>query len=468
MARPTKNLILIVGILVVGAVLGFAVRPAGLPPKAWQMLLIGVSAALLWMTEAVPLGITSLMVILAVAVLDILPLREGLSLIFHPVSAIVFAGFCLATSLQKYGLDRRLSLALLLKMGERTDRVVLGMMLATAILSTMISNTASTAVMLVIALGILRTAGSKGSNRNLGRAMMLGIPFAASIGGMGTPAGTPGNAITIALLRDITGITVSFLDWAILALPVMVALLPVAWRLLIAVYPPEVRRLDLSECREGLRAMGPLGPEERRVAAVFALTVVLWAAEPFFKAPTDWTSLVALLAAILLSLPRLGVLDWQDIHEHTGWSIFLLVGGGLAMGNGLVKTGAVAYLATQVTAQVAGWPGWVVLTLVSAATALAIVIFCTISGTATTLVPLAVGVALAANWDPRTFAMVAGLSASFAFLLPANAAPNALAYGTGMFTSLEMLRAGILLMLLSVIVVSLVANLIWPLLAGLI
>ena len=466
MPKANRDLGRLLAIITIVFALGLLVKPAGLPPAAWRMLLVGVGAAAMWMTEVVPLAITSVIVILATALLGILPLRQGLSLVFHPVSAIVFAGFCLATALQKYGLDRRLSLSLLLKMGERTDRVVLGMMLATVLMSTMISNTAATAVMIVIALGVLRTAGVKPPDSNLGRAMLLGIPFAASIGGMGTPAGTPGNAITIALLRDMSGISISFLDWSILAIPVVLAILPVAWRLLIWFYPPEIKRLDLSDCRATLREMGRLGPEERRVAAIFGLTVLLWASEPFFAVPADWTSLVGLLAVILLSLPRLGVLEWGDVHKNTGWHIFLLIGGGLAMGTGLVRTGAVGWLAEALTAYVAAWPGWIVLALISAVTALAIVVFCTISGTATTLVPLAIGLAATANWDPRTFAMVAGLSASFAFLLPANAAPNAIAYGTGYFRSLEMFRAGIVLMMLAVVLISLVANLIWPLLGA--
>jgi sodium-dependent dicarboxylate transporter 2/3/5 len=186
--------------------------------------------------------------------------------------------------------------------------------------------------------------------------------------------------------------------------------------------------------------------------------------EPFLPVPKDWTSLVGLLAVILLSLPYVGVLQWKDIHQNTGWNIFLLIGGGLALGKGLTKTGAIAWLAKLLTAYVAGWPAWVVLCLVSAATALAIIVFCTISGTATTLVPLAIGIAVASGWDPKVLAMVAGLSASFAFLLPANAAPNALAYGAGYFKSMEMFRAGIALMLLSILAIGLVANLIWPLL----
>ncbi len=463
MPKDLRQLVFIIGLLASLTLLGMAVSPAGLPAQAWHMLLIGIGAAALWMSEAVPIAITSVFVILATGVFGILPLRDGLSLVFDPVSAIVFAGFCLAAALQKYGLDRRLSLALLIRMGERTDRVIFGMMIATALLSTMISNTAATAVMMVIAISVLRTANSRAGESNLGRAMLLGIPFAASIGGMGTPAGTPGNVITLALLREMTGISITFLGWMVLALPVMVVLLPIAWRLLVMLYPPELKRMDLTECRRMLREMGGLGPHERRVAAIFGLTIVLWMSEPFLPVPKDWTSLVGLLAVVLLSLPHLGVLEWKDIHENTGWNIFLLIGGGLALGKGLTKTGAVAWLAEILTSYVAGWPGWLVLALVSAATAVAIVVFCTISGTATTLVPLAIGLAMTAGWSPRTFAMVAGLSASFAFLLPANAAPNALAYGSGYFKSMEMFRSGIILMLLSIMAVSLVANLVWPL-----
>lgn len=258
------------------------------------MLLVGVAAAVLWMSEAVPLAITSLVVILVVSGLSIMPLQESLSLVFHPVSAIVLAGFCIATALQKYGLDRRLSLGLLVRMGERTDRVILGMMVSTALLSTVISNTAATAIMVAVGISILRTAGARPGQSNLGRAMLLGIPFAASIGGMGTPAGTPGNAITIALLRDMTGISLSFVTWTLLALPVIFALLPIAWRLLIAVYPPEFERLDLSECRTALREMGGFSPGEKRVAAIAALAIVLWGLEPVLRVSPDWTSLVGL------------------------------------------------------------------------------------------------------------------------------------------------------------------------------
>lgn len=134
------------------------------------------------------------------------------------------------------------------------------------------------------------------------------------------------------------------------------------------------------------------------------------------------------------------------------------------MGTGLLRTGAVMSVAGMVTPLVAGWPEWALVVSVSLATALAIVVFCTISGTVTTLVPLAVGLALAAGKGPGTLAMVAALSASFAFLLPANSAPNALAYGTGYFRSLEMLRAGIMLIVLSIVVVVLIADLLWPVL----
>jgi len=459
----SRQFAVVIATVTIAGVLGWTVTPAGLSDQAWHMLLVGLGAAVLWMSEAIPLAITSLVVLLAVSCLDIMPLEESLGLIFHPVSAIVLAGFCLAAGLQKHGLDRRMSLGLLLYMGERTDRVILSLMSATALLSMLISNTAATAIMVAIGIGILRTAGARPGESNLGRAMLIGIPFAASIGGMGTPAGTPGNVIAIALLRDMTGYSMSFVTWAMLALPVVAATLPIAWRLLVAVFPPELGRLDLTECRRNLRDMGPLTSGEKRVAAICGLTAALWALEPLLPVSSSWTSQVGLFAVVILSLPCVGVLEWRDIHENTGWNVFLLVGGGLAMGNGLLRTGAVTALAQAITPHLAVFPVWTMAILISLVTALAIMVFCTISGTVTTLVPLAIGLALTLGRGAQTIAMVVALSASFAFLLPANSAPNALAYGRGYFRSVEMFRAGAILIFVSVATVALIAIVLWPL-----
>ena len=463
MEFPRQHRIYIL-LLAVLFLLGSLATPVGLPEPAWHMLLVAMAAGLLWMSELLPMGITSLVVIFILSVLDILPLREGLALIFHPVSAIVFAGFCLAASLQKYGLDRRLSLSLILRMGKGASRTVLGMMVATALLSMIISNSASTAIMVAMAMGLLKTAGAVPGQSQLGRVLLLGIPFAANIGGMGTPVGTPGNAITLALLSDLAGIELSFLAWMAYALPIVALLVPLAWRVLLMVYPPEERGLDLEQCRQELQKLGPMGPGEKKVAVIVLFITLLWAGEPFLAQVPDWTAMVALLAVIILATPGLGVLTWKEIHQHTGWHIFLLVGGGLALGTGLVKTGAVSLVVGQVTPYLTRLPYTLVLGMVSLLTATAILFFCTISGTATTFVPLALGLALAMDWPPALFALAAGLSSSFAFLLPANSAPNALAYGAGYFRPVEMFKAGALLMAVGVAVIVLTAALWWPVL----
>ena len=454
-------------ILAVLLFMGLLATPASLPQPAWHMLLVAMGAGLLWMSELLPMGITSLVVIFTLSILDILPLREGLALVFHPVSAIVFAGFCLAAALQKYGLDRRLSLSLIIRMGQGASRTVLGMMIATALLSMIISNSASTAIMVAMAIGLLKTAGAVPGQSQLGRVLLLGIPFAANIGGMGTPVGTPGNAITLALLRDLTAIELSFLAWMAYAVPVVIVLVPLAWRLLLWVYPPEARGLDLEQCRRELNELGPMGYEEKKVALIVLVITLLWAGEPFLAQVPDWTATVALLGVIILATPGLGVLTWKEIHQHTGWHIFLLVGGGLALGTGLVTTGAVELLVGQATPYLTQLPYTLILGMVSALTAMAILFFCTISGTATTFVPLALGLALAMDWPPALFALAAGLSSSFAFLLPANSAPNALAYGAGYFRPMEMFKAGALLMVVGVMVIMFMAAVVWPVLHSL-
>ncbi len=439
--------------------------PEGLSSQGLTMLFIALAAAFLWMTEAIAIGVTGLVIILFQALFGILPLNEALAFIAHPVNSVVLVGYLLAGTLVNSGMDRRLSLTIISKMGEKTSRLMLGIMIATAFLSMWMSNTATVAIMVPIGTGILKMAGCEPLKSNYGKALFIGVAFSANIGGMGTPTGTPANPVAIALLSNLAGIELSFLDWTARALPVVILLLPISWVLLRKIYPPEIDVVEggLEAVQKQLKEMGPISREEKRVMFLFGTAVTLWLSDSFLAfLPGGWLYIVAIFLTIWIVLPKVGYLSWKESQKLIGWDVLFLVGGGLAMGAGLQATGAIGWIAGILESSFGSMPQALAVLSMSAITALGITIFCSLSGTATTFVPIAIGLALSFGWDPVLFAVTAGLSSSFAYLLPANAAPNAVSYGSGYFRTSDMVKAGVAMMIIGVLVMGFVGAYILP------
>ena len=441
--------------------------PEGLSSQGLTMLCIALAGAFLWMTEAVGLGVTGLFIILFQAMFGILPLNQGLAFIAHPVNSVVLVGYLLAGSLVNSGMDKRISLTIISKMGEKTSRLMLGIMISTAFLSMWMSNTATVAIMVPIATGILNMAGCKPLQSNYGKSLFIGVAFSANIGGMGTPTGTPANPVAIALLNNLAGIQLSFLDWTARALPVVILLLPIAWVLLRKVYPPEIDVVQggLDAVNKQLQGLGPISREEKRVLLLFGTAISLWLLDSFLMfLPTGWLYMVAVLLTIWIVMPKIGYLSWKESQQLIGWDVLFLVGGGLAMGAGLQTTGAISWIAGILANSLGNLPQLLAVLFMSGITALGITIFCSLSGTATTFVPIAIGLAISFGWDPVLLAMTAGLSSSFAYLLPANAAPNAVSYGAGYFRTSDMAKAGVGMIFLSVLVMGFAGAFVIPLL----
>lgn len=457
------------GIIILGLIGAYLLTrlsfPSDFSPEAVIMMGIAVLGALFWVTECIPIALTGLVIILLQALYGIQSISEGLAHIATPVNSIVFAGFIMASAFSRYKLDRRVGLMIVSAMGERTDRLLLGIMASTAVLSMWISNSAATAIMLPIALGIMKMTDIHPGSSNFGRAMMLGIAAAANIGGMGTPAGTPACSITIALIARMTGVEIRFLDWFLRAFPVVVLLIPVAWRLLLLVYPAEVDRIrgGAAAVRAELEQMGPLTARQKQVLILFALALLLWTADSFWNLPSGWLYIASVIIALLFTAPRAGVIPWEEASRDIGWGIFILVGGGLALGSGLNQTGVIAIIAERFSSLFRHSSGIIIVTALALITAMSITFFSSLTATSTTFVPVAVGLGYQLGLDPVMLGMVAGLSSCLAFLLPANTPPNAIAYAMGYFKSSQMLRVGIILTVASVLLLSLIANLAWGL-----
>ncbi|MEF8840572.1 MAG: SLC13 family permease [Haloarculaceae archaeon] len=470
-------------------------------------------AAVLWVTGALPLPLTALCVPILLTVFGVYPdFGDAVAGFADPVIFLLLAGFVLAEALQAHGVDRRVAFAILVRFGTSARGLVLGVMLATALLSMVISNTATVAMMVPIVLGIIESvteltaADDEGADAsNLQVAMLLGVAYAASLGGVGTLVGTPPNAIVVGQLRELVGVEVTFVEWLAIGMPMVVVTLPVAWVLLTyVVYPPGSYDVGLARerAREELRAMGPLSPGGRRAVAVFAATALLWLLGGLgflFEGvlSSEWfvtlfggtgtsafgtaghEGLLFYVLVGLLAVPALvlsGAAEWDDLVD-IDWGTLLLLGGGISLANALSDTGATRWLAEVTLGALEGTPLILVLFSVIALTVL-VGELASNTAMAAVIAPLLVNAAPAyagaLGTDAETaavlLAVTGAVAASYGFALPVATPPNAIVFGAGYVERDHMLRAGTLLdvvvILLTTGVAYLLVRTLWPVVLG--
>lgn len=431
-----------------------------------------------WLTEAVPLPATALLPAVVLPWFHAVGVHDGVLVSFSlrnilpgyasPVIYLFLGGFLLAAAMQKWRLDHRITLWLLTrgKLADDSRFVLLGIMAVTAFLSMWISNTATAAMMLPLGVGILSLAGASPGTSRFGTALMLGIAWSASIGGVGTIIGSPPNGIAMGILNatfaeDPAYTRITFLDWMTFGVPYVLLFLPIVWVVLLKVFPPEVRTIPGGKDRllQERAALGPLSPGEKRTITVFLFAVVCWISNPFWGAllPESiaerlaWVDeyTIGLTAGVLLFLvpvnARKGefVLSWSDT-KTVDWGTLLLFGGGIALSDAMFKTGLASWIATSFIG-VLGTPS----TLVMIFAVILLVDFLTeiTSNTAVTsmMVPIVVSIAIATGEQPVTLAVAAALAASMAFMLPVATPPNALVFGSGYVRLRDMIRAGFIL-----------------------
>ncbi|MFC4549851.1 MULTISPECIES: SLC13 family permease [Halorussus] len=502
-ASRRRDTAVVVAAVFVTLVIAAVPTPGEPSPDAQRALATAAFAGILWVTGALPLSITALTVPVWLTVLGVYPtLAESLSGFADPVVFLFLAAFVLAAALQKHDLDRRLALQLLGRIGTTPRRIVAGVMVVTAGLSMVVSNTATAALMAPVAVSLVRQVdvATERSVGNFRVAALLGVAYAGSIGGIGTPVGTPPNAIVISRLNQ-AGFDVGFAEWLAVGLPVVAVTLPLAWYVLVRVYPPE--DVDVSVAREHARltvaADGPPDRTGRRVAVVFAATAALWVfgslgflfedllsvrwhatvfggVGPWLFGPGGHQGLLYFALVGLAAIPALylvGGVEREDLGS-IDWNTLVLFGGGLALADALSDTGATDWLATQVLALVGDASIVVVVAAVVALTVLLSEIASN-TGTAALLAPVlievgrgfpAVGGVEGGVAAALVLPIASAVAASYGFALPVATPPNAIVYGSGGVTRGQMLRAGTTLDLVFVFVTTAVmlalAATVWP------
>ena len=449
--------------------------PAGLEPAAWRTAAVAVLMAVWWMTEAIPIPATALLPLVLFPLLGVLPMDGAAAPYANDLIFLFLGGFLLAAAMERWGLHERIALGIVASAGTGPERLVLGFMLATAFLSMWISNTATAAMMLPIGLAvaaIFRPAGDEpGDPFPFGTALMLGIAYGASIGGVATLIGTPPNAVMAGAASEMLGVRIGFLQWMAVGVPVAAVALPLAWLLLVRVlYPPGELSGDAGEVLAGKRrSLGPISRGERVVAGVFALTALAW----IFRAPKtvgDVTlpgiqsvapgvedSTIAMAAALaLFLLPvewRRGrfALDWE--HARTiPWGVLVLFGGGLSLARAMDVSGLAAWIGAGV-AGLAGVPVWL-LVLVVAALFVFLTEMTSNTATSTMAMPVMAGAAAGLAAAPVPLMAAAALAASMAFMLPVATPPNAIVFASDDVTIPRMMKAGFWLNLASILIIT--------------
>lgn len=453
-----------------------------MPTEAWRVAAVGLWMATWWATEAIPVPVTALIPLVLFDPLGILSIRDAAAPYANPTIYLYLGGFIMALALERWNLHRRIALAIVSKTGTDGRHLVGGFMFVCAILSMWMTNTSTTLMLLPIVLSVTVVIRdnvpdlSEKTRHNFQIAMLLGLAYSASIGGLATLIGTPPNALLMGFMTDNYDIEISFARWMLVGIPVSFVMLPVAWYGLTRfLFPCNIPPSDAvtAHLRRLRQELGPMSIAEKRVAVVFAGLIFSWM---FRKTITEALGIsgindtgIVLTAALLLFLlpsgnaehPRLAV--WEDM-ARLPWGVLVLFGGGLSLAAAVSGSGLALWLGEQL----APLSVWGTAVLVVAAVTLVIFLTELTSNLATTatLLPVMGAMAIQAGVPPIILTVPITIAASCAFMLPVATPPNAIVFSTGAISIPQMVKAGIFLNIIGIIIVSLAALYIAPVLLG--
>jgi sodium-dependent dicarboxylate transporter 2/3/5 len=452
--------------------------PETLSDEAWHTAAIGILMAVWWATEAVPIAVTALLPIVLFPLFGIRNLTDTVVPYSNKVIYLFLGGFVVAFAMQRWDLHRRIALTVLQYAGGNGRSLVGGFMLASALISMWVMNTSTTMMLLPIAVSIITVIHK--SSGNLDRkaredfqyAMLLGVAYASTIGGIATLVGTAPNAILVGFMEETYGTRIAFANWMMVGLPVTAIMLPLSWIALTRV----VFKVDFKTSGEGRKElkrlkddMGPITTPEIRVAIIFVAMATLWITRPLITALPGLGSLedsmIAMAGAIALFLVPSGakedplLLRWK-YAEQLPWGVLILFGGGLTLAVAVSETGLAAWIGSGLQ----GLGTLPLLFLVGIVSTLIIFLTELTSNvaTTTTFLPVVGAIALESGFDPLLVAVPVTLAASCAFMLPVATPPNAIVFGSGLLTIPKMMRAGIALNLIGIVVVTAAAFLLAP------
>ncbi len=441
-------------------------------------LALALLMAIWWIAEVLPISVVALLPMVLLPLLGIAHFQyarlPGYFIVFSPymhrLVVLFLGGFTIAEAMKRWNLHERIALHFIGIIGFSPKRIILGLMIATACISMFISNTATTAMMMPIALAILIQTGCQPKKSRFGTSLMLSIAYAASIGGIGTLIGSPSNVVLAGFAELLLDIDINFQNWLVIGLPLVIILLPVTWWLLVKMNPSEISKLEGSKkiIKDKIKNLGKLKGGERNTLIIFILTALMWICRSGFSLGSihipGWTqllnvpwvddSVIAMIAVLLFYLSPVDIskweftLDWKT-NLNIPWGTLLLFGGGITIGKAMQETGAAQYIAMHLI-ELRSLP---VILILSSIILLSKFLSEITSNTATTtmLMPILYAIGIAISVDPLSLMIAGAVATSLVFMLPVATPPNAIVYGTEYVSMSEMVRNGLVLQLVTTI-----------------
>lgn len=447
--------------------------PADMPEPAWRAAGVALLLAIWWATEVLPIPVTSLLPILLFPALSILSMEDSTAPYAAPPIFLLLGGFIIAKGLEKWNLHRRIALNILARVGNSPTGIIAGFMGTTALISMWISNTASTLMMIPIAMSLAgeMVKDEIKQHQKFILCLVLGIAYSASIGGLGTIIGTPPNLFVVSFMKQNYGIDISFVEWMIFGVPVVIVMTILAWWVLTKwafTFDLHGEQISKTVINDELSKLGKLNQPEKRITYVFAFVVMAW----ILRVPVQeqfeillWLNdaMIAVGGAVLMFIIPAGekaphtqeketaLMDWESASKIP-WGVLLLFGGGLSLAGAIKETGLAAWIGTGLS----GLPHLDLIVMMFVLVTLVIFLTELTSNTATTatLLPILGVLATSSGIDPMLLFAPTALAASCAFMLPVATAPNAVVYSTGQVTISQMVNAGLKLNLVAIVVVT--------------
>ncbi|MEL6717704.1 MAG: SLC13 family permease [Bacteroidota bacterium] len=466
--------------LFLGPILFFATlfffHPEGMSKEANAVLASTLWIATWWITEAIPISATALLPIVLFPLVGALDIKSTTAAFGHKYIFLYMGGFIIAIAIEKWNLHKRIALNIINLIGTDVSKIILGFMLATAFMSMWISNTATSVMMLPIGMAIIaqlkdNPATPENETEIFGKALMLAIAYAASIGGVATLIGTPPNLVLAGVVEELYGVELSFAQWFKFGLPISTILLFICWQYLTKrafTFKQKEFPGGQAEVKRLLNELGKISFEEKIVLAVFVFTALLWIARSFLQKyiPALDDTIIAMFSGILLFLlptKKAGekIINWQEAVKMP-WGVIILFGGGMAIAEGFKSSGLAEWIGTQMTL-LQGLNILILIVVIIAAVNFLTEITSNLATTAM-LLPILAPMALSLDIHPFTLMVSATLAASCAFMLPVATPPNAVVFGSGYLRISDMVKTGIWMNVISIVLLTMMVYFVLPLL----